>query len=262
MKKECKVMRFLNSVASAFCILFATASYAFANNTPSGAGVVSLLIEVFLILIIFNIGGGYAVLNKLDARKPPVSRIAKKILAVAAGLILIFFGLASGFWIFAMLIFVIYAIGRGVNMIKWSREAKKDRVRLAHLEGVNPKKLKTAGIILIVLTMFVFGYSLINIEEMAGLADSRKRGNVRGLNAVAKKAHTAATAYLKKNPKAEAVTCADIEKEGYEPWLKMTCLSNMTKSSGGITISGPELWGLKNPKAVITYSGELTPAEP
>lgn len=115
---------------------------------------------------------------------------------------------------------------------------------------------------LIVLTLLVFGYSMINFDETAGIADSKKRGYVRVLNADAKNAYTAAKTYLEENPKAGVVTCADMEKAGYKPSFKITCLSDMTKSSGWIAISGPESLGLKNPTAVITYSGELTPAEP
>ncbi len=99
---------------------------------------------------------------------------------------------------------------------------------------------------------------------MTGIADSKKRAYVRALNADAKSAYTAAKTYLKDNPKAGVVTCADMEKAGYKPLYKekITCSSDMSASSGGITISGPESWGLKKPVAIITYSGEFTEAKP
>jgi len=51
-------------------------------------------------------------------------------------------------------------------------------------------------------------------------------------------------------------------KAGYTPASNVACFSDMTATSGGIRMTGPERWKLKNPVAIITYSGELTPAEP
>lgn len=77
-------------------------------------------------------------------------------------------------------------------------------------------------------------------EEVTGLADSRKRAYARLLDYAVENAHTAAKTYLKNNPKAGVVTCADMEKAGYKPSSNITCSSDMTASSGGIRMTGPE----------------------
>ncbi|MFZ3073040.1 MAG: hypothetical protein WA162_07335 [Thermodesulfobacteriota bacterium] len=254
-------MRFLKSFLSAMSIVLATASYAFANNAPSALAMSSVLLVVVLIVVLTIVGGGNGVFARLQAAKYPskVRRTLMNILEFIAGIVLFF--ISVYFAIFGVAAFSIYAIVRGVKMIKWSIETKKDRPRPAHLEGVSPKRLKAAGIMLIVLTLLVFGYSIINIGDMVD-SSYRKRGYANALNTNAKNAHAAATAYLTDNPKAGIVTCADMEKAGYKSSFDITCNSDMTKSSGGIRITGPESWGLKDPIAVITYSGELTEAKP
>lgn len=262
MKREGKILRSLSSLPSALCIVLATASHAFANNAPGPLAFVSVFSLVILIVVLTFAGGGYSVAKRLHDVKYPskVKRTIINTLEFIAGFVLFFIGLMAT--IFGVLGFSIYAIARGVKMIKWSREAKKEGARPAHLEGANPKRLKIAGIALIVLTLLVFGYSMLNLDEVIGISDYRKRGRVATLNADAKNARYAAERYLSENPKAGVVTCADMEKAGYEPSLNVTCFSDMTATSGVIRMTGPEKWKLKKPVAVITYSGELTPAEP
>lgn len=265
MKKRCRSVRFLNSFLSAISIVLLTAPYAFANNGPAPLGMALTFVVLVLIVVLTLAGGGSGVLARLQAAKYPskARRALANLLEFIAGVVLFFLGIII-VPLIGLVGFSIYAIVRGVKMIKWSMDAEKDQARPVYLEGVSPKRLKIAGITLIVLTVIVFGYSMFNFDEMAGIDDVRyrKRGYAAALNSYAKTAHTVAMTYLIDNPKAGVVTCADMEKAGYKSFSKTTCSSDMTASSGGITISGPESWGLKNPKAVISYSGELTPAEP
>jgi hypothetical protein len=263
MKKECKVLSILNALVSALCIVLATASHAFANNAPGPLAVVSLFSLVILIVALTSAGGGYSVVKRLhDAKYPSkVKRAIMNTLEFIAGVVLFFAGVMST--IFGVLGFSLYAIGRGVKMIKWSKEAAKEGTRPAHLEGASPKRLKISGIMLIVLTVIIFGYSLINFEDVMGVnPDWRKKGRVAQLSAEARNAKTAAETYLLENPKAKMVTCEDLVKAGYNPAPDVTCFSDLTATSGSIRLTGPERWKLKQPVAVITYAGELTPAEP
>jgi hypothetical protein len=84
------------------------------------------------------------------------------------------------------------------------------------------------------------------------------------LNNEVKIAYSYALIYFLENPKAKVVTCADMEKVGYKPSRReqVTCFSDMTATSGGIRMTGPERWKLQKPAALMTYSGEFTPAEP
>ena len=252
----------LNSLLTALCIVLATASYAFANNAPGPLAVVSLFSLVVMIVVLTFAGGGYSVAKRLDDAKYPskVKRTIMNTLEFIAGVVLFFAGIMSS--ILGVLGFSLYAIGRGVKMIQWSRDAGKEGARPAHLEGANPKRLKIAGVLLIVLTLLVFGYSMANIDEVTGISDYRGRGRVAQLSAEARNAKTAAEIYLLDNPKVKVVTCEDLVKAGFVTHKDITCFSDLTATSGSIRLTGPNSWKLKKPVAVITYAGELTPAEP
>ena len=264
MKKRDKCARILKTFMSAIAIVLAAASHAFANNGPAPAGMALVLLLAILIVALTLAGGGSGIMNRLMLVKYPskTRRTLANFMEFVAAVFFFFLGIMI-FPIIGVAGFSIYAIARGVKMIRWGREAGKNQPRPAHLEGVSPKRLKAAGIMLIILTLIVAGYSVINIDEVTGIGDGRKWGYAHALNTNAKTAHVAAMAFLLDNPKAAAVTCADMEKAGYKSSYKeIACFSDMTASSGGIRLTGPESWGLKKPVAVITYSGELTGAQP
>jgi hypothetical protein len=262
MRIKCPAMRLLKSIVSALCIVLATASCAFANNAPESLVVSSMFSLIILLAVLTSAGGGYNVLKRIAEVKYPskTKRTIFNALEIILGFILFIVGMATR--IFGVLGLSIYAIARGVKMIQWSKEAEKEGARPAHLEGANPKRLKIAGVMLIVLTLVVFSYSLLNLNDMMGSSYSSRYHNAILLTSSAQNAHTAAKAYLKDNPKAGVVTCADMEKAGYKPTPNVTCFSDMTATSGSIRMTGPEKWKLKQPVATITFSGELTRAEP
>jgi hypothetical protein len=262
MKKECKGIGFLNSFLSATAIVLATATHAFANNAPGPLAAVSMFSLVIVLVVLTFAGGGYGVSKRIDDAKyaSKVKRTIMNTLEFIAGLVLFFVGIMAT--IFGIGVLSIYTIGRGVKMIQWSRAAEKDGVRPPHLEGANPKRLKLAGVVLIVLTVFIFGYSMLNLDEVTGAGQWRKRAYVSMLNGDAKNAHATVQAILADNPKARKVNCEDMVKAGFTLSPNVACFSDMTAVSGSIRITGPERWKLRKPIAVITFSGELTPAEP
>jgi hypothetical protein len=261
MKKECKGMGFLRSFLSAAAIVLATASNAFANNAPGPLAILSVFSLLILIVALTLAGGGNVVLARLQIDKYPSrgKRILMNLLQFIAGVVLFFVGIMTT--VLGVAGFSIYAIARGVKMILWARAAEKEGTRPAHLEGASPKRLKLAGVVLIVLTASIFGYSMLNVDDVTGAGEWKKRTYARILGYEAKNAHAAAMAFLTANPKAGKVTCEDMMKAGYTPSPSVTCFSDMTAASGVIRVTGPERWKLKNPVATITYAGELTPAE-
>jgi hypothetical protein len=52
-----------------------------------------------------------------------------------------------------------------------------------------------------------------------------------------------------------------MEKAGYQPSPNVSYFSDLTATSGSIRLTGSESWKLKKPVAVITWAGELIPAE-
>jgi len=262
MKRKSRTLKTLSTLLSALCIVLATASYAFANNAPGPLAVVSMFSLVVLLVVLTFAGGGYDVVKRLhDAKYPSkVKRTLMNTLEFIAGVVLFFAGIMAT--ILGVLVLSLYAIGRGIKMIQWSKEAEKEGTRPAHLESADPKRLKIAGIMLIILTLLVFGYSLLNIGDVTGTSDYRKSAYAAMLNAEARNAMTAAKQYLIENPKAKMVTCEDLIKTGFVPQSNnITCFSDITATSGSIRMTGPEKWELKKPVAIMTYSGELSPAE-
>lgn len=262
MEKACKGLKTRNALFSSLCIVLATASHAFANNAPGPLAFVSLLSLVIVMVVLTYAGGGYGVMRRLDDAKyrSKLKRTIFNTLEFIAGVVLFFVGMFAS--IFGVAVFSLYAIGRGVRMIKWSKDAGKEGVRPAHLEGVNPQRLRFAGIMLIILSVLIFGYSILNIGEVTGTYDYRKSAYAAALNADVRSAKLAAEQYLVEHPKtAGVITCSDMEKAGYKPSLNVTCFSDLTATSGSIRMTGPESWKLKIPVAVITYSGEFTRAE-
>jgi hypothetical protein len=262
MKKACNVSRALSSLVSALGIVLATASHALANNAPGPLAVVSMLSLVTLFVVLTFAGGGYNVIKRLDDAKYPskVKRTIMNTLEFIAGVVLFLAGMMAT--ILGVLALSLFTIGRGVKMLQWSKAASREGVRPSHLEGANPARLRFAGIVLIVLTLLVFGYSMGNIDEVTGAGDSKRWRYASMLQRDAENAHKAAKEYLAANPKAgKVVTCEDMTRTGYTPSPSITCFSDMTATSGVIRMTGPEHWKLKKPVATITFSGELTPAE-
>jgi len=257
-------MQFFNLLLFAFFLVFATAAPAFANNTPGPLAIVSLLSLVILIVALTFAGGGYRVYKRLQEIKYTSNpkRAIMNVVEFIAGVVLFFIGAFIS--VFGILGFSLYAIARGIKMLKWAREAGKDGETPAHLEGTNSKRLKQAGIMLIVFTLLVLGYSMLHLDEVTGIAPYKKKGHAAVLNDEVKKAYNAAKVHLKENPKAGIVTCADMGKAGYTPSYKgtVTCFSDITASSGEIRMTGPQSWELKKPVASMTFSGEFSPAEP
>ncbi len=264
MTKSPAVIRFFNLLLSAFFLVFAAATPAFANNAPGPLAIVSLLSLVVLIVALTFVGGGYRVYKRLQEIKyaSKLKRTVMNIMEFIAGVVLFFAGAFMS--VFGVLFFSIYAVARGIKLLKWARDAGKDGEKPAHLEGANPTRLKLAGIMLIVLTLLVLGYSVLHLDEVTGVAPYKKKGHAAVLNDEVKKAYNAAKLHLKENPKAEIATCADMEKMGYTPTYRGTvnCFSDMTVSSGEIRMTGPQSWELKKPVASMTFSGEFNPAEP
>lgn len=254
-----RVVKLLNLPLAATTMILATASHAFANVLPGPAAVVSMFSLVIVMAVLTFAGGGYGVFTRLAEVKysSRENRILMTILKFIGGIILFIFGYLSN--IFGILGLSIYTIARGVKMQKWAREAEKEDRRPSHLEGADPKRLKIAGVLLIVLTFPVVGYAIYNIKDVMGLTFYYRREDARALNRAALNAYTHAYAYFQDNPKAGVAPCPD---PSYLPWPDVTCFSDMTTTSGSIRLTAPERLKLKKPVAVITFSRELTEAEP
>ncbi len=123
-------------------VLTCSATPLFANNPPGPQMMFSLIsILPFMALLTF-VGGGYALMRRLE--------IKKRVVAKTAGIVLAFgFGAVSGgCTLVVALIFAGMAIARGINLIRWGAMARgADPV--GPFRDVRPARMITAGAVLI-----------------------------------------------------------------------------------------------------------------
>lgn len=145
---------------------------------------------------------------------------------------------------------------RGSKTLIWERRIKMIMEKsLSRIQG------KEEGFTLVELLIVVAIIAILAAIAIPQFSQYRKRGYVAMLNADAKNAYTAAQAFLIDNPNTTTPTIANLQTAGYTPSAGVTPTTNMTISSGTITITGGA-WGLTTSQAIIDFNGSVTPAAP
>ena len=149
-------MRRKHIILMAFAGVFFSTGTAMANNPPSGQTFLSMIAIVPLMIICSMAGGVYAILSQLKAEKS-----GRGFLIGGVAVAVLFSMVHEGFAAIVVVIFGIIAVGRGFQMIGWAVTALAPGEKPAHLTGARPWRLISSSILLITITVFLVGLSLV-----------------------------------------------------------------------------------------------------
>lgn len=147
-------MRMKTVLALALFLVFGVVRPALANQPP---GPHVMLSEVFIlpVMIVLSLfGGAYAVLATLYPKRRTVARWLGAILAILLS------GVHEGFGLLVALIFGIIALERGLRMIGWGQRVRPTEINPEHLAKANRWRLVPAGVLLVVVTLFLMGMAV------------------------------------------------------------------------------------------------------
>jgi hypothetical protein len=126
-------------------------------NQPPGPQLLLAEVSLLPLMILLSLAGGaYAILRALrpKARRWRVLRAASAVLAILVS------GASGGIAFGVAVIFGVFALQRGVQMIGWGLRARASGERPIHLFTASPARLLTAGAALLMLTVFLLGLTV------------------------------------------------------------------------------------------------------
>jgi len=126
-----------------------------AANQPPGAHVILaevLILPIMALLSLF--GGAYVIINH---KKKKTRKLQTVIVAIVA---IVVSGMHEAFGVLVALVFGIYALIRAFQMLSWGINARSFNQAHEYLAGANPRRLITAGVSLIVITVFLAGMAV------------------------------------------------------------------------------------------------------
>lgn len=143
-------------ILMAFAGVFFSTGTAMANNPPSGQTLLSMISILPLMIICSMAGGAYIILKQLKSENS-----GRRFLIGGVAVAILFSMVHEGFAAIAAVLFGIFAIGRGFEMIGWGLTAMTRGEKPAHLTDARPFRLISSSIFLITITVFLVGLSLV-----------------------------------------------------------------------------------------------------
>ena len=144
-----------------FAGVFFSTGTAMANNPPSGQTFLSMISILPLMIIFSMIGGAYEVLKRPKPKK------LSKVLRISGIAVAILFSMThEGFAVWVTFIFGMIAIVRGIRMLGWGLGALTRGEKPAHLKAARPWRLISCSVSLIVVTIFLAGFSVFFLSPL------------------------------------------------------------------------------------------------
>lgn len=244
-------MKIIRLLAWALVLVLLLAGPAAANTGPDLSIVFFPALIMFLFLISLSLAGGaYPILARLDPNRSRWWRTALR----GVGSILLVplsflapLALAPLFWFPTL-----WSLYRGVQMIRWARQARSSTPRPGHLITANPRRLGAAGVLLIVLSILL-GWAGILL-----LTDQGNKAKATRAVSDAKTAVTQSIVYANDH-KASPTSMKALRDAGYaniadkDPWSREWVLSPVL-TQGGAPKAGDDVYVYsKGPCGTGTY---------
>ena len=157
-----------------FFSIFFMANPAMANQPPGPQLLLSEILILPIMALFSVIGGAYAVM-KLRENKP--SGLKTFLVALLA---IILSGVNEGLGVIVAIIFGIYALQRGLQMLYWGVRSIPKLKKPEYLIGANPWRLISSGVLLIFITLLLSGMAVAFVGYWP-LLGSEIQGREEGL---------------------------------------------------------------------------------
>lgn len=135
---------------TAIAIVLFGAQPALANQPPGAQIMLAEILILPIMALLSLLGGAYAIINRQEKKK----RKLKTVIAIVVS------GINEGLGVLVALVFGIYALIRGFQMLLWGIGAQSFHKSRAHLAGANPLRLIAVGVSLILITLFLTGMAV------------------------------------------------------------------------------------------------------
>lgn len=159
-------------------LLILVTTPAFANQPPGPNVALAEVLMLPLMALLTAVGGGYAILRarKTQSKFP---RVANWLIVV----VLLLFGFThEGFSVMVTILFGYLAVSRGVRMIAWgtkSRTPAGDQATGEQAPNISSVRLKTAGVLLILIALFLVGDAIAFVGYWPGFYQNNQESQLK-----------------------------------------------------------------------------------
>lgn len=149
-------------LALALLLVVGLASPALANDPPGPQMILAEVLILPLMMFLSLLGGAYVILKS----RPPKTRMAfrppRVFIAATLTILAILFSFTNEGWAILLApFFGIIALERGLRMIGWGLRLLSTKIPPEHLANANRWRLIPAGVLLVVVTLFLMAMPLV-----------------------------------------------------------------------------------------------------